>query len=141
MAALTNNYRANEKAAHLVAYNAGANAVIWQGALVVSDDATGLIEPASDAAAKTFVGVAFEPTDNGGGAAGANSGRVQKSGSFVYALSGDPATQAVVGKKVFALDDNTVALTGHSAHGVYVGDVVGLVASGMVRVRIDRAVG
>ena len=141
MAALTNNYRANEKTAHLVAYNAGAGVRIWQGALVVSDDTTGLIEPATDATGKTFVGVAFEPTDNAGGGAEANSGRVQKSGSFVYTLSGDAATQAAIGKKAYAADDNTVTLAGHSAHSVYVGDIVGLAGTAMVRVRVDRAVG
>lgn len=141
MAALTNNYRANEKAAQLVAYNVQANTQVWQGALVVSDDATGLIEPATDAAGKTFVGVAFEPTGNVGGAAGAASGRVQKSGSFVYTLSGDASAQAVIGKRAFALDDNTVALTAHSAHQVCVGDIAGLVGATMVRIRIDRAAG
>jgi hypothetical protein len=138
---LINNYRANEKPAQLIAYNVQANSQIWQGALLVSDDATGLIEPATDAAAKTFVGIAFEPINNTGGAAGANSGRVQKTGSFVYSLTGDSPTQAVIGKRAFAIDDNTVALTAHSAHQVYVGDIVSLVGTSMVRVRIDRAAG
>ncbi len=139
MAQLTTNYEANEKAGTLVAYNLKAGARIWRGALVATDDATGLLVPASDTASRTFCGVAFEPGDNDEGIDGAVGVRVQKEGTFAYSFSGS-RTQAVVGKKAYAVDDNTVALAATTTNDLYVGDIVGLVGSNQVRVRINRAV-
>jgi hypothetical protein len=140
MAALTNNYRTNDKAGDVIAYNVQANVQVWQGALTVIDTATGLLEPATDATGKVFCGVAFEPTNNVGGAAGANSGRVQKSGTFVYGYQGSTPVQATVGTKAYIYDDNNVAASGGTSHTVWCGVVVGLVDGGSVRVKIDQAV-
>lgn len=140
MAALTGNYDANEKTGTLQGYNLGASKKVFKGALIVADDATGYAEAASDAASKTFIGVAYEPGDNTGGAAGAVGIRVQKSGSFIYNFSGT-RDQTVIGKKAYAVDDNTVALAATTTNDVYVGDIVGLAGTSQVRVRVDRAVG
>lgn len=140
MAALTGNYDANEKAGRVQGYNLGASKTVFKGALVASDDATGWAEPAADTAGKTFLGVAYEPGDNAGGAAGAVGLRVQKAGSFIYNLSGT-WDQTVIGKKAYAVDDNTVALAATTTNDLYVGDIVGLAGTSQVRVRIDRAAG
>jgi hypothetical protein len=141
MAALTRSYDPTEKEGRVVAYAVGANKKVFQGALVCVDDATGYAEPATDAAGKTFAGVAYESAMNNPGAAGAASVRVRKSGTFALPFAGGAPTQAVVGKKAYASDDNTVALAATTANDVYVGDIVGLVGTDKVRVRIDRAAG
>ena len=140
MAQLTTNYEANEKAGTLAAYNVKAGVRIWRGALTATEDTTGLLVPAQDAAGRTFCGVAFEPGDNSAGGDGAVGVRVQKEGAFVYGFSGTRA-QNVVGKKAYAVDDNTVSLAGGVGQSVYVGDIIGLVGVTQVRVRINRAAG
>lgn len=138
--ALTANFETNDKSGALVSYPVKAGAVIYAGALVAVDDATGYLVPASDAAGKTFVGVAYEAGDNASGANAAIVVRARKTGTFVYAFSG-AATQAVVGKKACVMDDNTVALAAVTTNDLYVGDIVAATTSGKVRVRVDRAVG
>ncbi len=139
--ALTANFETNDKSGALVGYPVKAGAVIFAGALVATDDATGLLVPASDAVGKTFAGVAYEAGDNATGANAAIIVRARKTGTFVYGFSG-MATQSVVGKKAYTVDDNTVALASVTGSDVYVGDIVAVGATGnKVRVRIDRAAG
>ncbi|MBC8141542.1 MAG: hypothetical protein H7Y38_08890 [Armatimonadetes bacterium] len=137
--ALTANYETNDKSGALVTYPVKASTMILAGALVAVDDATGLLVKASDATGKTFAGVAYEAGSNATGADAAIAVRARKTGTFVYAFSG-AATQSAVGKKAYAVDDNTVALAATTTNDVYVGDIVA-VSGGKVRVRIDRAVG
>ena len=141
MAQLTTNYEANEKAGTLAAYNVKGSTRIWRGALTATEDATGFLVPAQDAGGLTFCGVAFEPGDNHDGTDGAVGVRVQKEGAFVYGFSGGARTQAVVGKRAYAVDDSTVALVATTTSDLYVGDITGLVGASQVRVRINRAVG
>jgi hypothetical protein len=140
MAALTANYEADEKRGEIVAYGVGTNKDIFKGALVVVEDTSGYAEAGSDATGKTFVGVAYERADNNPGTGGALTVRVRKTGSYVYNFSGSWGP-GVVGKKVYLVDDNTVALAATTTNDVYCGDVVALAGSGKVRVRIDRAAG
>ncbi|GAB4458857.1 MAG: hypothetical protein OHK0029_20640 [Armatimonadaceae bacterium] len=140
MAALTQNYEADEKRGEIVAYAVGQNKDIFKGALVVMDDTGGYAEPGTDATGKTFLGVAYERADNNPGSAGAVTVRVRKTGSYVYNFSGTWG-QAAVGKKAYIVDDNTVALAATTTNDVNCGDIVGLEGTGKVRVRIDRAAG
>ena len=133
-------YEACDKSGALIGYNIKAATRIFAGAMVAIDDATGYLVPAGDTAGRTFAGIAYETGDNGGGADGAVGIRVKKTGTYIYALS-SAHSQAVIGKKVCAVDDNTVAVATSTTNDVYVGDVVALVSGGKVRVRIDRAVG
>ncbi len=141
MANLTGSYDADDKPAELVGYNMKAATLIYKGALVAVDDASGFLVKAGDLAAVTFAGVAFEGGDNRTGADGGLGLRVTKVGSMIYGLSGVAASQAVIGKKAYAFDDNTVCLFAASTNKVYVGDIVALVVGGQVRVRINRAGG
>lgn len=146
MAVLTGNYEANEKPGTLAAYNLkGSGTRVYKGALAAVEDANGWLVPAGDTPGITFVGVAYEAADTTAGEENGAAGlRVRKTGSYVYRFqpgSGADRTQAVVGKKAYAVDDNTVALQATTANDVYVGDIVGLVGADKVRVRIDRAAG
>ncbi|MBC8138712.1 MAG: hypothetical protein H8F28_22760 [Fibrella sp.] len=140
MATLTANYDGERKDGDLVAYNIAAATKIYKGALVAVTDATGYLTNASDAAGTTFAGIAFEGGDNSSGAAGGLGLRVEKTGTFILDFSGS-TSQAIIGKKVYAVDNQTVALAASTANDLYVGDVVALISGGKVRVRIDRAVG
>jgi hypothetical protein len=103
-------------------------------------DASGYLGKAGDAAGVTFAGVAFESADNTTGASGAVGVRVEKTGTFILDFSG-AISQAMVGKKAYAVDDHSVGLAATTANDLYVGDIVALVSGGKVRVRIDRAIG
>jgi len=140
MADLMGNYEACEKPGALVGYNVATGVRIFKGALVAVATATGLARGASDGAGQSFIGVAYEECDNRAGGDGEAGVRVKKTGSFVYRFGG-ARTQAVIGQKAYAVDDNGVALAAATANDVYVGDIVGLVGSDKVRVRIDRAAG
>ena len=141
MAALTTNNVSNgEREGRIVTYAAGVGKTIWAGGLVCVDDATGLTEPATDAPGKTFAGVAVDPVPPAVPVGASRTGRVQKRGSFLFALSGDPVGQPLVGKRVYAADDASVSLSARTTAQVWVGDVVG-VEGNAVRVRIDRAAG
>ena len=140
MANLTSAYEACDKSGALIGYNLKAGAKIFAGAMVAVDDATGFLVRGGDQAGRTFAGIAYESADNTNGADAAVGIRVKKTGTYTYGFSGTVG-QAVVGKKVYAVDDNTVALAATTTNDVYVGDVVALVSGNKVRVRIDRAVG
>jgi hypothetical protein len=136
MAALTGAYDPQDKPGELVSYRVGANAVIHKGALV-SVRSDGYAYPSrSGTSSDVFVGVAFESADNTGGAAGAKSVRVWKSGTYVY--NGSGFTQASVGQAMYAADDNTLTTT--STNNQLVGYVVEVLSATQARIRIDNAV-
>ncbi|MES2459904.1 MAG: hypothetical protein V4671_04915 [Armatimonadota bacterium] len=137
MAVLTANADRLEKDGKVQAYPVGAAKRIYQGALTVTDNTTGLLEAGADASGKTFAGIAYEKADNTSGAAAAITCRVQKRGSFLFALTGTAVTTAVIGKPVCISDDNTVALAATTTNDIVCGDIVAI-ESGKVRVRIDR---
>jgi hypothetical protein len=132
-----NNTNRKEKDGRLVAHPVGAAKTIYQGALVVTDGTTGLLEAGTDAASKNFAGVAYESADNRAGSAAAIDCRVQKNGTFLFAMTGTTVNNAVIGKPAYISDDNTVALAATTTNDVLCGYIVGI-ESGLARVRIDR---
>ncbi|HLI49854.1 MAG TPA: capsid cement protein [Chthonomonas sp.] len=142
MAASTGPREAQRKPGQIVAYKMGA-VRINKGTLVVAYNADGYAYPARAGAATTadnFLGVAYETIDNSGGPAGAQSIRVQKTGTYVFALPS--ASQTLVGDAVYALDDQTLTTntTNSSNPNTLVGYVVGVEDANDVRIRIDAAV-
>lgn len=137
MTALSASYDARRKDGALVAYPVGAGVHVFKGALLAVAAATGLVQPASDAPGLVFAGVAYEEADNTGGAAGAVSVRVLKTGVFTLAKAG--TGPADVGKTALAVDDGTVA-TAPTADNVACGVVVGVADGAHLRVRIDTKV-
>jgi len=138
MANLTVGYDPAQKPGTLTNYKVKAGAVIFAGALVAIEDSSGFLVRASDTAGLTFAGVALDSGNATGAANGAVSVRVEKTGSYALTFN---TVQTSVGKKVYAVDDNTVALAATTTNDLYVGDVVELLPGNKVRVRIDRAVG
>lgn len=85
-----------------------ASEVIYKGALV-KIDANGFMAPCSSEAGAVFAGIAYESVDNSAGIDGAVSGRVLRDDKS-HQLPGSGFTQADLGKKVYAADDETVVL-------------------------------
>jgi hypothetical protein len=101
----------SEREGRLLVVPVAANAVIYNGALVVAN-AAGFATPASSAANLTALGRAEQSVNNTGGVAGALTIQVKRG---VFKFDNDPAdlvTQAELGKKVFCKDDQTVKKTG-----------------------------
>lgn len=136
MAALTASYDALQKEGKVQNYPVGAAKKFYKGSLVCVPTATGFAEAGTDIAASNFVGVGYEDADNSAGAAGALSGRVHKTGSFVFNAVG--ALQTWVSKPMMLTDDNTVALT--STNSIQVGVCTEFISATKVRVRIDASV-
>lgn len=109
MAALTKDRNTTRKATGQIAvYPVAQKVKIFAGSLVCLD-ATGYAVPASDAAGLKFIGVSRVYVDNTGGANGAASVEVMRDGIFDYAAADMGIDD--VGKPVFIVDDQTVALT------------------------------
>ncbi len=136
MTALSASYDARRKDGALVACPVGAGVHVFKGALLAVA-ATGLVQPASDAPGLVFAGVAYEEADNTGGAAGAKSVRVLKTGVFTLAKAG--ATPSDAGKTALVVDDATVA-TAATADNIACGVVVGIEGGAHLQVRIDTKV-
>ena len=137
MTALTAVYDAKRKDGGLIGYPVAAGAKVYKGALVCVSTGTGYAQTGADAASLLFVGVAYDTADNTGGAGGAKTVRVQKSGEYLY--NAPTAAQTDVGKPALIVDDNTVK-TAATTNNVPAGVVVGYVDSGHLLVRIDGKV-
>lgn len=84
---------------------------IFAGALVAAN-ATGFAVPGATAATLTYLGRAEESVDNTLGADGAVSVTVRRGEAFKFKnASGDPVTQASLGKLCYITDDETVSAT------------------------------
>ena len=137
MTALSASYGARRRDGALIAYPVGANVHPRKGGLLTVAAATGLVGPASDTAALVFVGIAYEDGDNTGGAAGAKTVRVLKTGVYTYAKTA--AAQTDVGKTAFIVDDATVS-TAATTNNLACGIVVGVPDTAHVQIRIDGKV-
>lgn len=133
MANLTASREDNRQDDDLRLVKVGAVA-LFKGSIVCKNT-SGYAVKAADTASFTFTGVAFESVDNSAGAAGALSARVWTKGTFELNFSGT-ATQATEGLKVYAVDDNTVALAATTTNDVQVGVVSEFVSANIVRVAI-----
>ncbi len=106
-----------------------ANAVIYQGALVVLEG--GYATAGKTATGLVAIGRAEETVDNTGGAAGAKAVRVRR-GTFKFKNDGtDPVGQASLGKTCYIVDDETVAATDGTATRSAAGKVLGVEADGV----------
>lgn len=137
MTALGSSHEARRKDGILVLYPLGAGVHVRKGGLLAVASATGLVQPASDSAGLVFVGVAYEESDNTGGAAGAKSVRVLKTGIYTYAKTAAVPTDT--GKTAFAVDDGTVS-TAPTTDNLACGIVTAAPDALSVQIRIDGKV-
>lgn len=108
MTALTADKEVEFDPNDLRSYPVAATTDIFLGALVCIN-AAGFALPASDTDGLIFVGVASERADNNPGAAGDIRVKVRRTGQHRMVAAG--LTVADTGEKVYATDDQLVALT------------------------------
>ena len=117
MSALTSDRSIPARDGRQLPQPVAAGAVIHAGGLVALNT-TGYAHGGAFAATDTVIGRAEQAMDNTGGADGAKSLNVGRHQVYRYDIAtGDPVTQADVGKTVFALDDINIARTDGSNAG------------------------
>lgn len=134
MAALTANLERAEQVGRELEYPVAVD-IIYRGALL-KQNAAGFVAPCAAEAGAVFAGIAYEKCDNSGGSAGDKTCRVIRKG--VFPMAGAGFTQADVGSKVYASDDQTVS-TVQGANEQEVGTIVKFDSATQVRVAIDHA--
>ena len=104
------------------------NVKIWQGALVILDPTTGLIEPGTGTApGKIAVGCAERDYDNTitGHTAGGISGEVRQGNHYwASGTSADAITAANIGAPCYVIDDQTVGLTDNGGTRALAGVII-----------------
>jgi len=110
------------------------SSTLYAGSMV-STDATGYAVKSGDVASEFFQGVAQEQVANAG-ADGAKRIEVRSNGIHYFVTSG--LTIADIGKQVYAVDNQTVALAATTTNDVLVGVIVDFVSATEVGVNISR---
>jgi hypothetical protein len=112
-----------------------SNVKLFKGS-IVAVNTSGYAVKGVDTASFFLAGVAYEQVDNSAGSAGDKKIRVWRKGIFEFNFSGT-ASQADVGKSVYMVDDNTVALAATTTNDVLVGRITEFVTASKVRVEIS----
>ena len=114
------------------------NVHIYRG-VGVCVNSDGYATPMGDDSGSVFVGVAEEEIDNTltGHTQGGKRVRVRQIGNAVFTKS--TAAQTDLGIPVYAGYDGTVVVAGSSSHKVFVGTVVEIISSALVRVQLKLA--
>lgn len=130
--ALNSDRNTPMKDGELIAVLVAANAVFHAGALAAVN-ATGFGVPGATATTLIYLGRAEEAVDNTGGADGAKTVMVRRGKAFKFKnSSGDPVTQASLGKTCYIVDDETVSATNAGGNTQSAaGKVLGIEADGV----------
>ena len=121
MAALTKDRATPYRDGIELDFPVAANTKIYAGSLVCANT-TGYVAPAADTAGLKFVGVAIEQMDNTGGANGALTIRLRRSGAFQFDAAS--ITQAMVGTAMYIMDDHTMDDTNGPTNDIRIGVLV-----------------
>ena len=114
------------------------NVHIYRG-VGICVNAAGYAHPMGDDSGSVFMGVALEEVDNTltGHAQGGKRVRVEMPGSAVFTKS--TAAQTDLGLPVYAGYDGTVVVAGSSSNKVFVGTIVEIISTALVRVQLKLA--
>ena len=126
MAALTKDRATPYREGIEIEFPVAANSKIYAGSLVCADT-NGYAAPAADSPGLRFLGVALEQVDNTGGANGAKTLRLRRTGVFEFDAAS--ITQAMVGSAMYAVDDHTVDDAADTTNDIKVGTLVKFVAT------------
>lgn len=138
MTALTMDRNTEYSLGDLLSVPVAASTRIFAGSLVCVG-ADGYAVPAADTAGLLFAGVATAQADNRAGDDGDLSVVVRRRGRFRFA-SGSALDQSSLGDKVYAVDDQTVALAAGVSNSVAVGVIDKVESAGSGWISIDTAV-
>lgn len=125
MAALTKDRATPYRDGIEIDFPVAANIKIYAGSLVCVNT-TGYAVPAADTAGLKFAGVALEQADNTGGANGAKTVRLRRSGVFEFDAAS--ITQAMVGTAMYIVDDHTMDDATGPTNDIRIGILVKYVA-------------
>ena len=115
-----------------------SNVKVPKGALVCIDT-SGYATNGADTASFLFAGVSYEQVDNSAGSAGDKEIRIEKTGEHTFAYNGGDAAQAVLGKEVYIVDNQTVDDDATATtNDIKCGTIAEVVSASLVRVRIDN---
>ncbi len=129
MTALTADFDCPTEEGKFRSVPVAAGVVVYAGALVVLNSATGYAQPGSTALGLVALGRAESQVDNTNGAAGAQSVRVRR-GVFLWTNSpagADLIAETNIGAPCYIVDDNTVALTSAEVAGAPTRSVAGTI--------------
>ena len=102
-------------------------------------DTSGYATNGADTANFLFAGVSYEQVDNSAGQAGDAEIRIDKTGEHTFVYSGGNASQAIVGKEAYIVDNQTVDEDAQvTTNDVKCGVITEFLSVGLVRVRIDN---
>jgi len=126
------------KAGEIQSYLVEDSVHIYRG-VGVCVNSDGYATPMGDDSGSVFVGVAIEEVDNTltGHSQGGKRVRVQMPGNAVFTK--DTAAQTDLGLPVYAGYDGTVVVAGSSSHKVFVGTIIEIISSSLVRVQLKLA--
>ncbi|MCL6519025.1 MAG: hypothetical protein K6T99_04280 [Armatimonadetes bacterium] len=106
--------------------------------VLVCINTSGYVANGADTGDFRFAGVSYEQADNSAGLAGGKEIRVEKSGEHMFVYNGGDATQAVVGKEVYIVDNQTVDDDPAAVvNDIKCGVIAEVISPSLVRVRID----
>ena len=125
MAALTKDRATPYRDGIEIDFPVAANTKIYAGSLVCANT-TGYAVPAADTPGLKFAGVALEQADNTGGANGAKTVRLRRSGVFEFDAAS--ITQAMVGTAMYIVDDHTMDDATGPTNDIRIGILVKYVA-------------
>jgi predicted RecA/RadA family phage recombinase len=125
MAALTKDRATPYRDGIEIDFPVASNTKIYSGSLVCANT-TGYAVPAADTAGLKFVGVALEQADNTGGANGAKTVRLRRTGVFEFDAAS--ITQAMVGTAMYIVDDHTMDDASGPTNDIRIGVLVKYVA-------------
>ena len=131
MANLSKSINREGKDSKLPAYGVGANAIIFRGAMTMIN-AAGFLVRCSALAGSVFAGISRSDIDATGEANGDSKAIVESEDAFYVTIVG--AAAADMGKKVYATDDNLVAVV-QVANTVLVGRIIEVVSATKVLVK------
>jgi len=107
--------------------------------VLVCINTSGYATNGADTANYLFAGVSYEQVDNSAGAAGDKEIRVEKTGEHMFLYNGGDAAQAVLGKEVYIVDNQTVDDdAGATTNDIKCGTIAEVVSGSQVRIRINN---
>lgn len=107
--------------------------------VLVCINSSGHVTNGADSSGLLFAGVSYEQVDNSGGAAGDKQIRVEKTGEHTFVYNGGDASQSIVGRECYIVDNQTVDEDALEViNDIKCGVITEVVGTGQVRVRIDN---
>jgi hypothetical protein len=134
MSALTTNRYTRHRDGLVTAHPVADSEHIFKGSLVCANT-DGYAAAGKDSAGFKFLGVALEEADNSAGSDGDVTVKVLAHGVFSFAKSGT-VVQADLGKSVYVVDDQTVALAATTTNDIACGKIEALDGASALWVRV-----